>query len=300
MNNSGIVEIDSKSDGTYSMVPVIQTEINKFNLKLAETKPCYLCKETLGIVFHSFGASDYLLSTYIPHGTAKEYVENGFGTLTSAMFLVGQQEFDPESDLVNLPPSIIQCELPSPSGKLVPSAHVVPVDRENLEKQPFLRSMNKAVYNFGFPYPSSVLQSLYMEGQNSAPNRSMIGIEITGSSFDTPGHFPNSVKLASVLSVAVALTRHYKFSPAFNFLGHRDLDLNKEDPGRRLTYLMKVLVGLYALQHRDKELCESIFKPFINKAPSVLDGINKYFEFITYYFRDSSDKKEADEYLKKN
>jgi len=27
MNNSGIVEIDSKSDGTYSMVPVIQTEI---------------------------------------------------------------------------------------------------------------------------------------------------------------------------------------------------------------------------------------------------------------------------------
>jgi len=233
----------------------------------------------------------------MPHGTAKEYVENGFGTLTSAMFLVGQQEFDPESDLVNLPPSVIQCELPSPSGKLVPSAHVLPVDRENLEKQPFLQSMNKAVYNFGFPYPSSVLQSLYMEGQNSAPNRSMIGIEITGSSFDTPGHFPNSVKLASVLSVAVALTRHYKFSPAFNFLGHRELDLNKEDPGRRLTYLMKVLIGLYALKRNDTELKKNIFGPFIERSGSAPEGIRKYFDFITRYFRDSSDRREADAYL---
>lgn len=302
VNDSGVVEVDSNSDGDFSKVPVIQTEINKINLELAEKRSAYLCNETLGIVFHSFGAPDYLLKTYMPNGTAKEYVENGFGELTSAMFLVGDQKFNPKIDLINSPPSIVQCELPTPCGKLVPSAHVIPVDRDQYlidYKQHYVSCMNQVCWDFHLPYPSSVLQSFFMKGRNSAPNRSMIGIEITGETFDKEGQFPSEEKISSVLTLATALTKYYKMSPAFNFLGHRELDLAKEDPGRRLTYLMKVLVGLNSLKNNDDDLSNIIFGPFIEKSASVQEGVLKYFDFIKEYFCISSDLREAKDYLEK-
>jgi hypothetical protein len=268
---NGILKVDSSTK-----FELIQTEINKINLKLAETKSCYKCKETTGIVFHSFDATDYLLSKYIPDRTAEEYVKNGFGKLTSAMFLVGDDKFD-----------IVQCEILTPDNKTVPSAHCVEVrqDEEYTNKQFYLQAMNNTCYQFGFPNNIATTQRLHKKGNNSAPNRSTIGIEITGIDFDNN---PISTrKISNLLSLSIALIKYYKISPALDFYGHKELDLKKSDPGRRLVYLMKLLVGICALE--DDELKQIIFGKFKN--------VNQYFDFATEYFKKVSDAKEANDYL---
>jgi len=297
VNSAGVVEVcESNNEIDFAPVPVIQTAINKNYLYLAKANPHYRCKETKGIVFHSFGASQHLLDTYMPHRSAKEYVENGFAQATSAMFLVGDEKFDSRKDLINSVPSIVQCELPSPEGCLVHSAHARDVGWD-LQNTLYLARMNHVCNEFDLPNDISVLQTLHKVGENSAPNRSTIGIEITGLNFDKKEDFPLPGKISSVLTLATALTKRYKISPAFNFLGHRELDYRKSDPGRRLTYLMKVLVGLTCLTKKDKVLNEIVFGPFVDKTKTNDDGVAKYFNFITTYFRESSDATEAEEYL---
>jgi hypothetical protein len=301
VNSAGVVEISDKDPRVFSKVPVIQTEINRKNLELAKENLNFLCPNTAGIVFHSFDATDYLLKTYMPNGTAKEYVENGFGSLTSAMFLVGDAPFDSSKDLVNSAPSIVQCELPSPDGRLVPSAHVSKVSQEEeyVKKQPFVQSMYRVCNQFGFDSETSVLQTVHQKGWSPSPNRSTMGIEITGIDFDQPGNFPADKKISSVVTLASALVKKYKICPAYDFFGHREFDLGKADPGRRLTYLMKVLVGVECLINKDEELKNVVFGPFVEKSASKIGGVQKYFDFITTYFRISSDASEAEEYLKK-
>ena len=303
VNTAGIVEVCEEDKGMrFAPVPVIQTAINENYLDLAKNNPYYRCNEPKGIVFHSFGASQYLLDTYIPNRSAKEYVEGGFAQRTSAMFIVGDEKFDSNKDLINTPPSILQCEIPSPDGYFVPSAHAVidSKDSEYAKNLRYLQHMNQTCSKFDLPQDISVLQTLHNKGgQNNTPNRSTIGIEITGYDFDNPEDFPSTKKISTLLTLTTAITKEYKISPAFDYLGHREIDYKKSDPGRRLTYLMKLIVGLDCLTREDPELSDLVFGPFIDKTKRNDNGAKKYFDFITTYFRDSSDTAEADAYLRK-
>ena len=160
--------------------------------------------------------------------------------------------------------------------------------------------MNQTCSKFDLPQDISVLQTLHNKGgYNNTPNRSTIGIEITGYDFDNPEDFPSTKKISTLLTLTTAITKKYKISPAFDYLGHREIDYKKSDPGRRLTYLMKLIVGLDCLTREDPELSDLVFGPFIDKTKRNDNGAKKYFDFITTYFRDSSDTAEADAYLRK-
>jgi hypothetical protein len=284
VNFNGILRVVNKP------VPVYQTIINLKNLKLAENFSAFRCKETLGIIYHSFGADDKFLKLYMPHGSAEEYVKNGFGSLTSAMFLVGDDKFD-----------IVQCELPTPEGRMVPSAHTIPVSRDPVyvKKQRFVQYMNQVCYQFKLPQDISVLQNLHTRGQNSDPNRSTIGVEITGMFFDSTDGFPSTKKIASVVTLSMALSRYYKISPAFDYFGHREVDFEKADPGKRFVYLIKLLVGLECLIKNDDYLNAIVFGPFAANVKTKKECVLAFFDFITTYFRISSDTTEAENYLTK-
>jgi hypothetical protein len=272
INMNNIAEING------NQVTVIQTGINKINIELARNNPYFKCDYPNSIVFHSFDATDYILDTYMPNRTAQEYVEQGFANNTSARFLIGNEKFD-----------IVQCEINTPDGFFVPSAHCVEVDRINKNKNHYLQTLLNMCYKFDKDKTLSEMNMFYTNGHSSSPNCSSIGIEITGCDFDK--EFPTDNKIANALSLTIALVKKYHISPAFGFFGHKELDMHKNDPGKRLVYLMKLLIGIYSLFNNDVYLKNIVFKGFEN--------YKEYFDFITEYFITTSDLQEANDYLNK-
>ncbi|MBU1967079.1 hypothetical protein KKH50_02180 [Patescibacteria group bacterium] len=57
-------------------------------------------------------------------------------------------------------------------------------------------------------------------------------------------------KIANVLSVSIPTIKHYGIQAAYNSYGHQEFDLSKGDPGKGFTYLIKTLLGVYALVNR--------------------------------------------------
>lgn len=299
MTEEGVCQIEQGVNAEKRDVTVAQTYLNKRILGLSEKNPNFLfvSNQSLGLAWHWFGDLDGWKKIYAPNGTVKEYVDNGFGRGTSTMFLVGD-EIPGSGDLTDKV-SIAQCELPNKKGVPVQSAHILPVNRDDYtsNQQYFALALNKLGKEY-FPekqYKYSILQRMYNGDYNIAPNKQLIGIEILGTDFDNPEHFPSIQKIANVLSVSIPTIKHYDIEAAYNSYGHQELDLNKGDPGKCFTYLMKTLLGVYALANKDEKLSDLLFSPFMTTNKDGKEAVQRYFDFIDSYFKLIVSKREYDE-----
>jgi len=301
MTEEGVLQIevqDIKGHRTYlpegevypkkQDVTVAQTSVNKINMELSKKNTNFLFapNQPLGLAWHWFGDLDGWKNTYAPNGSVQEYVDNGFGTNTSSMFLIGDKI--PGIGGLKDKVSIAQCELPNKDGLPVQSAHILPVDRDlyKCNKQYFATVLDilGKEYFPELPYSYSVLQKMYTNGSNPAPNKQVIGIEILGTDFDNPENFPSIQKIANVLSVSASTIKHYGIKAAYDSYGHLEFDPRKGDPGKGFIFLMKTLLGLYALANNDKEFSDLVFGPFMTIEKDGKEAVQRYFDFTNKYF----------------
>jgi hypothetical protein len=293
-SDAGILRMGVTENGvnTMSEVPVSQTKFNKKFLGIAKNSPQwrFVTDQPIGLVLHWFGDRPEFAATWYPGGTAREYVEAGLCGDRSVQFLVGDGVPKPGQAALDEKLAIVQAELPDENGNWVSSAHTIEVDRSLYENgsQYFANGYYSLLRDYGFSSPdrTSILQRLYQPPYNGRPNIQLVGIEIQGLLFEDPAFFPSQQKLANVLAVSLAVIKRHKISsPAFNIMGHEELDFGKGDPGKNMMYVMKTLIGLSALVSDDQELKNLVFGPFtLYGNLSKTEAIANYFKFVNDYF----------------
>jgi hypothetical protein len=291
---SGILRMGVTENGFNSMceVPVCQTKFNKQFLGIAKNSPQwrFVTDQPIGLGLHWFGDSPEFAANWYPGGTAREYIEAGLCGDRSVQFVVGDGVPKPGQGALDEKLAIVQAELPDENGNWVTSAHMIEVNREWYEtgKQYFANASYSLLRDYGFTHPdhTSILQRLYQRRYNQRPNIQLVGIETQGLLFDKPENFPSSQKLANILAVCLAVIKRHKISsPAFNLMGHEELDEGKGDPGKNTMLGMKMLIGLSALVSGDPELKDLVFGPFtLNGQLSRETAIVNYFNYIKDYF----------------
>lgn len=221
--------------------------------------------------------------------TLKNYL-NGFNSLrydeevdveftTSAHFLVGEESL--ASSLNKEKVSIVQTQAPYSDGVPLIAAHLRGLSMEKYEdnKQYFVKAFNH--FELHDPEVHSLLQDIY-QGRWIHPNSRSIGIEVTGSHFDTRPPGPQQV--ANVLGLMKAIMLRYKI-PAENVLGHYEIQMNKADPGKQFMAWMRFLLGVKALVDGDWEFRRLVFGRFLNTQGDTLRAIRKYFQFVRDYHK---------------
>jgi hypothetical protein len=293
-SQSGILQMRVVENGVAAMkdMPVSQTKFNRKFLEIAKRDSTwrFVTDQPIGLAWHSFGDSPEFASRWYPKGTAREYIELGFGD-RSVQFVVGDGIPQPGQESLDKKLAIVQAELPDANGNWVSSAHIVNVDRRlfNDGLQYFANAYFSLLRDYGFsdPYSLSILQQLYQPRFNDRPNIQLVGMEIQGYHFDEIKNFPGFQKFANILAVSLAIIKKHKIaSPAFNAYGHQELDFDKGDPGKNVIFGMKILIGVYALVSRDQELKDLVFGPFtLGGKRSKANAVASYFYFIEDYYK---------------
>jgi hypothetical protein len=280
INAQGILGLMDPLDQVMVPVPLAPTQWNldhsKHYERLAANFPW-------AIVLHWFGD---------PPGrnrTLKNYL-NGFNSLrrdeeidfeftTSAHFLVGEHDLMSASTGDQV--AIVQTQAPYSDGIPLVAAHLRGLSMEKYEenKQYFVKAFNH--FSLHDPEAHSLLQDIY-EGRWIHPNSRSLGIEVTGSHFDTRP--PGAQQAANVLGLLKAIMLRYKI-PAENILGHHEIQMNKADPGKQFMAWMRFLVGVKALVDGDPEFRRLVFGRFLNSRGDALRAIRKYFHFVRDYHK---------------
>jgi hypothetical protein len=291
---AGILRMGVVENGFNSMreVPVCQTKFNQRFLEFAKHSPTwrFVTDQPIGLGLHWFGDRPEFAATWYPQGTAREYIEAGLCGDRSVQFVVGDGVPKPGQSALDDKLAIVQAEKPDENGNWIASAHIIEVDRKLFENgtQYFANASYSLFRDYGFSDPehTSILQQLYQPGYNMRPNIQLVGIEIQGCFFDDPEYFPSIQKFSNTLAVCLAVIKRHKISsPAFNLMGHEELDEGKGDPGKNTILGMKMFIGLSALVSGDAELKELVFSPFsLDGKLSKETAIGNYFSYIKDYF----------------
>lgn len=282
INDEGILEINERP------VIVHTTKINDKNRIRTENAQPGNSNEFIGdpkgICLHWFGNTNSWEKVCAPHKSGKEYIDNGFGTVTSAAFLVGP-EVVRKNSTIDDGVSIVQAEIPNKRGAWVHSAHCLPgMGKTYFEEN--LHNLGAIYFAKDNPTRYSLLQKMRGSEIVPIPNRTILGIEMLGINFDYTESFPSDLEIANTLSVVIALSKKYSICPAYDLYGHIELDPAKGDPGKNVMYLMKILIGLKALEKGESELAEICFKPFMPKNTKGVssEGIKRYFDYCLDYY----------------
>jgi hypothetical protein len=293
-SEKGIMRMEVKENGLNVMreVPVLQTNFNKKFLAIAKYSPNwrFVTDQPLGLGLHWFGDQKQFASQWYPRSTAREYVETGLCGDRSVQFVVGDGAPVAGQEGLDKKLAIVQAELPDENGNWVSSAHIVNVDRNIYDKgeQYFANATYSLLRDYGFSNPgnTTILERLYQRRYNDRPNIQLVGVEIQGCSFDVVENFPSAQKLANILAVSMAVIKRNKVSsPAYNVIGHEELDFGKGDPGKNLMFGMKMLIGVSALASGDNDLLDLVFKPFtLDGKVSKEEAVANYFKYCSDYF----------------
>ena len=257
-------------------VPVAPTRWN-----LENRRPYHRLYENMrwGIVLHWFGErpDHHLdLSGYLRGFDSLREID-GIDIRTSTHFLVGEAAPIPEPQPPKAAIGIIQTQQPDLDGVPFLGSHLQPIDKvaHIARQQYFVRALYQLSYDE--PAVHSLLQDMY-DGRYLDANMRTIGIEIAGSDFENPEHFPSPQKIANTLALVWALMKRYDI-PAENLLGHMEIQLNKPDPGKKFMALMRYLIGLLGLLRPDYQMRMLIFGRYMTPGVEPLTAVYKYFKF---------------------
>jgi murein DD-endopeptidase MepM/ murein hydrolase activator NlpD len=267
-------------DGTWSRIDFAQTLFNKEN---SNARDRLRTDVPWAIVLHWVGGKYDSLQNYVTRGfDGIRNVGEGVYTSTSAHVLVGEKAPQPSKDGLDKPLTIAQIQKPDTNGVPFRAAHLAPINWEKYIKEDNWRwypvnAMNDLQRKL-YPGFHSVLQDIY-DGVHISPDKRTLGIEIGGAFFDkTP---PSTQTTANVLATVCVLMKAYKI-PAWDVIGHYEIQPGKGDPGKEYLSTIRFLLGIKALQEPDKELKELVFGNFINgkdyrkAARDYFDSVRKY------------------------
>ena len=233
------------------------------------------------IVLHWFGNSESFSRTvdhFITHGFDSLRTVDDIQMRTSAHFLIDENPPVTGKPKPDDPVSILQTQKPDSDGTPFMGAHLAGIYLA-ADKQYFVRSL----YHLGYQEPGvhSILQEMY-EVAPSNPNKRSIGVEISGSFFDSPENMPSNQKIANVVSTVWAIMKRYDI-PALNILGHNEIDLKKSDPGKQFMATIRHLIGIKALLENDPQMKDLVFGQFMDENENREGASKKYFDFVRDY-----------------
>ena len=279
IDNSGHLSL-KKDDDTWTEIIRTQTQFNIENSRqidrLRTTVPW-------AIVLHWIGGEYETLDRYIKGGFNSLRSFNG-GPLyrTSVHFLVGDKSPLTSESGLDKPLSVAQIQEPDTDGVPFRAAHLSAVDWEGYVNGGRRWYPVNAMYGLQYKkYPKfhSVLQDIY-DGLHVSVDKRTLGIEIAGSYFDdTP---PAKQTTANVLSTVWALMKTYKI-PAWDVLGHYEINSGKSDPGKEYLSAIRFLLGLKALQDTDPEMKNLVFGSFLegnDYEKATKDYLNSVREYL--------------------
>lgn len=278
-------------------VSLAQTQWNKDRSRPKDrlkTKDIYGNSLDWAIVLHWFGNDESFKNTvqnYITNGFDSLRTINGYPTRTSTHFLIGDNPPLTGESKPDNPVGILQTQKPDSDGTPFLGAHLSAIDlvtRRNQE-QYFVKSF----YYLGNQEPGvhSVLQDMY-DVTPINPNYRSIGIEISGSRFNSPENMPGNQKIANVVSTVWAIMKRYNI-PALNILGHHEIQLDKGDPGKQFMATIRYLIGVKASLENDSQMKNLVFGQFVDKNEDRMSASKKYFDFIRNYLVLTSTPKEV-------
>lgn len=285
-------------------IPLEQTFITKRNKDLYyrgeySSSQFIRTEDPKGIVLHWFGDSENWTKSNAPNMTAKEYIDAGFGTATSAAFLVGSEHVTPNLGLDDKV-AIVQAELPLPDGKWSESAHALFKDPQTDGKNPnqYLIVTGDLTTKYGIlprvetnnkywgTRLGTHLQVMAKEnidsGFENQLNTQTLGIEILGIDFFRREDSPEIVQTANVLGLLMTLGRKYGISGT-DILGHHEVDLSRGDPGVEFLFKMRLLYGLAPLINGDVSFAHDVYKPFLDAKFKVYALVD-YFDYMEEMF----------------
>lgn len=273
IGDEGFLHLDGVSGNSAGKVPLAQTQ---WNIDRDQFLDRLLTDQPWGIVLHWYGDDnefDNSLLAYLRGFDSLRRVED-YITRTSAHFLVGDQSPRADSNQIG----IIQTQKPYQDGIPTLASHIHDLDfaGHSEREQYFVR----ALYQLSFDNPNvhSILQD-WFDGPKLDPNDVTIAIEITGKEYHKMESFPSKQKIANTLSLLAALMKRYEIS-ATNILGHHEIDLRKPDPGKEFAGLLRILIGLKALQEDDAQLKDLVFGQFLGEEDDFQAAVEAYFKFV--------------------
>ncbi len=272
-------------DGTWSRIDFAQTLFNKEN---SNARDRLRTDVPWAIVLHWVGGEYDTLQNYITRGfDSIRNVGEGVYTRTSAHVLVGEKAPQPSEDGLDKPLTIAQIQKPGADSVPFRAAHLAPIywgaylNGESPFEKPRrwypVNAMNELQMKL-YPGFHSVLQDAY-DGVHISPDKRTLGIEIAGAFFDEIP--PLKQTTANVLATVCVLMKAYKI-PAWDVLGHYEIQPGKGDPGKEYLSTIRFLLGIKALQEPDKELKGLVFGNFIDgkdyrkAARDYFDSVRKY------------------------
>ncbi len=200
-------------------------------------------------------------------------------TRTSAHFLVGT-----ESPAVRLGADgigIVQTQQADDDGTPFLASHLQGLDIQgHLERKNYFV---RAYYTLdqAIPGTHSLLQDFF-DGPFVDPNMRTLAIELTGGDFESPGGFPPPQQVANTVSVVYAVMKRYRIR-AMDVLGHFEIQLGKEDPGKKLLSLVRLMLGILALCDRDALGKELVFGQFAEGESDPVQAVQNYFQAVRAY-----------------
>jgi hypothetical protein len=200
-------------------------------------------------------------------------------TRTSAHFLVGAQAPDVRLDERGI--GIVQTQQADKDGTPFLASHLQGLDIQgHLERKNYFV---RAFYTLdqSIPGTQSLLQDFF-DGPFVDPNRRTLAIELTGGDFEAPGAFPPQQQIANTVSVVYALMKRYRIR-AMDILGHFEIQLGKEDPGKKLLSLVRLMVGIQALCDSDPLGKALVFGQFAKEGITAGQAVHNYFQAVRAY-----------------
>lgn len=301
IGESGRLELDSNKP---LPVPLIQSYINRVNIKHAETiSDAFLFKDDPeGFTLHYVDETAEQAALMAPHGTAEESARYiGVNVRSkSVAFLIGNKPCAVD-DTLRDPLAILQMELPY-KGRWAESANALyktyKADGGELNN-PYLQIQNMLTEKYGLPKReprdgdyfrhrnATLLQSMSAAASSDIgiPNKKTLGIEVIGGKFHLAERYPTPAKIANTLAVLLGTGEKYGIS-GLNILGHYELDSKRGDPGAEFLYQMRLLYGLGCLIGDNPRAREATFSPFIGATNSP-SPYTDYFNFQTELFSKS-------------
>lgn len=278
VDSDGYLILQNERDVPLGRTPLAQTQWNRENSSKRDRMDT---GRPWAIVLHWYGDRENFDKTVAGYlrGFDSEREIYDYVTRTSAHFLVGWEKPLPGVEAKDDEIGILQTQLPDEDGIPFIASHLAPVNYKAYveDRHYFVRALDSMALRQ--PWIGSVLQSFF-SGRRFDPNAEALAIEICGYDFENPVHWPGDQQIANVVGLVWALMKRYQVR-ASDILGHNEIQLSKPDPGKKLTSLVRYLIGIKALLEQDEHMLELVFGQFRDLSTS--QAVRRYFRYVRDY-----------------